>query len=484
MLKSRNKLETDLTVSQTKTIQVRQLLSILDSVVAVLVFLISMRVYDVTRHIDVERFTHYYALMVVTIVNFILCHRVYREQLHLYVRPFWRQASAIVQTVSISVGITVVLMFLLNINFVSRLIYVGFAIGTIVALILIRAFLFWWYFVRENAKKENNLRVLIIGSGRRAQALEKLLKSKESWGYEVVGYLDPDDPQRYNRRRHDNVIGHVNQISEILAREVIEEIIVAVPRSMLSDLQLIIDACQEEGVQLRFMADIYDFDAARIRMELIDQVPLLSFEPVARDERTLLVKRLTDIVIIFAAMPVLLPFFLIIALVIKLDSPGPAFFVQQRVGLHKRRFNMVKFRSMDVDAEARMAEVEHLNEADGPNFKVKDDPRMTRVGRFIRKTSIDELPQLINVLTGDMSLVGPRPMSIRDVDLFDKGIQRRRFSVRPGITCLWQISGRSDLSFDDWLKLDLEYIDGWSLGLDFKILFMTIPTVLKGSGAS
>jgi exopolysaccharide biosynthesis polyprenyl glycosylphosphotransferase len=471
-------------VSQTKTIQARQLLGVLDIVVAVLVFLVSLNVYDATRGIDAGRYVDYYALMIVTVAFFALCRRFSREQLHLHVRPFWKQAVAVVQTVLISVGITVVLLFLLKIEFVSRLIYVGFALGTIVTLVLLRAFLHWWYFVRSGSKTENNLRVLIIGSGRRAQKLSGLLARNERWGFDFIGYLDPDDPNRYSRRKTDKVLGHVNQISEILAREVVDEIIVAVPRSMLMDLQMIINACQEEGVQLRFMADFYDFEAARIRLELIDNIPLLSFEPVARDERTLLIKRFFDLIVVIAAFPLLLPLFAVVALVIKLDSPGPAFFLQDRVGLHKRRFKMFKFRSMVVDAEARMAEVEHLNESDGPNFKVKDDPRMTKVGRFIRKTSIDELPQLINVFQGDMSLVGPRPMSIRDVDLFDKGIQRRRFSVRPGITCLWQISGRSDLSFDEWLELDLQYIDGWSLGLDFKILLMTIPTVLKGSGAS
>jgi exopolysaccharide biosynthesis polyprenyl glycosylphosphotransferase len=279
------------------------------------------------------------------------------------------------------------------------------------------------------------------------------------------------------------VIGHADKISSVLAESVVDEVIIAVPRRMLDDLQSIIDVCQEEGVQLRFMADFYDFEVARIGLDMLGKVPLLSFEPVARDERALLIKRFVDLVLVLLAMPVLLPVFAIVAVAIKLDSRGPAFFVQDRVGLHKRRFRMYKFRSMVVDAEARMAEVEHLNEAEGPNFKVANDPRMTRVGRILRKTSIDELPQLINVLRGDMSLVGPRPMSLRDVSLFDKGVQRKRFSVRPGITCLWQISGRSDLSFDDWLQLDLQYIDEWSLGLDFRILLMTIPTVLKGSGA-
>jgi len=183
-------------------------------------------------------------------------------------------------------------------------------------------------------------------------------------------------------------------------------------------------------------------------------------------------------------MPVVLPLLAVAGIAIKMDSPGPVVFVQQRVGLKKRYFPMFKLRSMHVDAEEKLKEMEHLNEADGPIFKMKNDPRVTRVGAFIRKTSIDELPQLFNVLRGDMSLVGPRPMSIRDVDLFDRGIQRRRFSVKPGLTCIWQISGRSDLPFHKWLELDLEYIEHWSLGLDFKILFKTPAAVLKSKGAA
>jgi lipopolysaccharide/colanic/teichoic acid biosynthesis glycosyltransferase len=173
-----------------------------------------------------------------------------------------------------------------------------------------------------------------------------------------------------------------------------------------------------------------------------------------------------------------------VALFIKITSPGPVFFVQERIGLNKRRFMLIKFRTMVVDAERKIHELEHLNEVKGPAFKIKNDPRITRIGRFLRKASIDELPQLINVLKGDMSLVGPRPLPIRDYNGFDEDWHRRRFSVQPGITCLWQCNGRSNVSFDRWMQLDMEYIDNWSLWLDFKILAMTIPAVLRGSGAA
>ena len=269
----------------------------------------------------------------------------------------------------------------------------------------------------------------------------------------------------------------------MLRDNVVDEVIVAVPRSLLGDLSRIVDACEEEGVRLRFMANIYDFDSATISCALVDDIPLLSYEPVSQSNAKLIFKRIFDLIVVICALPVLLPLFALLALAIRLDSPGPAMFSQKRVGLRKRQFELYKFRSMVQDAEERMKEVEHLNEASGPNFKIEHDPRITRLGRFIRRTSIDELPQVFNVLIGDMSLVGPRPMSIRDVELFDKGIQRKRFSVRPGITCLWQVSGRSNLTFDEWLELDLKYIGEWSLWLDFKILLKTVPTVLRGSGA-
>jgi lipopolysaccharide/colanic/teichoic acid biosynthesis glycosyltransferase len=192
---------------------------------------------------------------------------------------------------------------------------------------------------------------------------------------------------------------------------------------------------------------------------------------------------MVDLAASLAVLPLVLPVLGVIALAIKLDSPGPVFFRQERVGLGKRRFQMLKFRTMVDGADKLQKELEHLNEAAGPIFKIANDPRITRVGRLLRRTSLDELPQVLHVVKGDMSLVGPRPMSVRDVQLFDRGVQRKRFSVKPGLTCLWQISGRSLLPFSKWLELDLYYIEHWSLALDFKILLRTIPVVLKGTGA-
>jgi len=340
-----------------------------------------------------------------------------------------------------------------------------------------------WYFIRSLKKGANFLRVLIIGTGERAKECLKELSNRSEWGIEIIGYLDPDCDRVGQYIMDTPVIGTIDDITDCLKSSVVDEIIIAIPRSMLKDVEHIAEACEEEGIKLRFMADLFNLQVARISLIQIGKIPLLTLEPVAQDEIKLLVKRCYDLILVLLTMPIILLITGIIAIAIKLDSPGPVFFVQQRVGLKKRLFPMPKFRSMIQDAEEKMKEIEHLNEAEGPIFKIANDPRVTRVGRFLRKTSLDELPQLFNVLKGQMSLVGPRPMSIRDVDLFDKGIQRKRFSVKPGITCIWQISGRSNLPFETWIELDLQYIENWTLWLDVKILFKTIPAVLLSKGA-
>jgi len=209
---------------------------------------------------------------------------------------------------------------------------------------------------------------------------------------------------------------------------------------------------------------------------------MLVLRPAVHDTR-LLVKRFADICISSFLIVCLLPLLVVIAAMVKFTSEGPVFFLQERYGLGRRRFRICKFRTMQVDAEARLKELEALNEASGAAFKIRADPRITRVGAFLRRTSLDELPQLLNVLKGEMSLVGPRPMSVRDVSLFSEARLMRRFSVKPGITGLWQVSGRCTTTFKRWMELDLNYVDNWSLALDARILAMTIPAVIKGSGA-
>ena len=460
----------------------RRLLYILDVLTVTFAYVLAVAIVPALwpeRGIDAN---DHYGLLPIIIAVFAVSRHMMSRDLALGRTTMYTQLFGILKEMAQTIGVVLVLIFLLKLQFVSRLVVGWFAVFSVGLLVATRFLIHYWYFLRRSEALEQALNVLIIGSGRRAHLLAKKLQASFEWHVNVVGFLDPKG-QSAGRREGDEILGHVDDIVSVLRDNVIEDVIVAVPRSMLGDVQSIVDACQEEGVRLRFMADLYDLDARRIHLSMVGGIPLLGFEFVDRDHNSLIAKRMFDIVAVLCAAPLILPILLIVALAVKLDSKGPVFFVQQRVGLHKKLFPMFKFRSMVVDAEERLKEIEHLNEADGAIFKIEDDPRITRVGRFIRRTSIDELPQLINVLLGDMSLVGPRPMSIRDVSLFDKGVQRKRFSVRPGITGLWQVSGRSDLPFDRWIELDLEYIDRWTFMADIKILFRTIPAVLKGSGA-
>jgi len=241
--------------------------------------------------------------------------------------------------------------------------------------------------------------------------------------------------------------------------------------------------CEEQGILVRFPSPLFNLKLAQSRISHLEGEAFITHSTENMEGWPVIMKRDLDFTLSLFLLIILSPFFLIISLLIKITSPGPIFFVQERVGLNKHRFRLFKFRTMVQGAEKMITDLERFNEVSGPVFKIKNDPRLTKVGKFLRKTSIDELPQVINVLKGDMSLVGPRPLPVRDYNGFDEDWHRRRFSVRPGITCLWQVNGRSNISFDKWMKLDMEYIDQWSLWLDFKILIMTIPAVLRGSGA-
>jgi exopolysaccharide biosynthesis polyprenyl glycosylphosphotransferase len=250
---------------------------------------------------------------------------------------------------------------------------------------------------------------------------------------------------------------------------------------MLADVMPIVALCTEAGVPVTLLSDLFGDDLPPPRVQRLGSLTALSYAPVHHNEFELWIKRVIDLVGIVALLAVTAPIISVAALAIRITSPGPVVFRQARCGLYGRRFEFLKLRTMYEDAEARRQELADLNEMDGPVFKITDDPRITPVGRFLRKWSIDELPQLWNVLRGDMSLVGPRPPLPDEVDQYATS-DRRRLSMRPGITCLWQVSGRNEIGFANWVKLDLEYIDTWSLARDAEILLGTIPAVLRGSG--
>jgi exopolysaccharide biosynthesis polyprenyl glycosylphosphotransferase len=276
----------------------------------------------------------------------------------------------------------------------------------------------------------------------------------------------------------------MSELQSMLATEPVDEVFISLPMDKYGHvIEAIVQLCQEQGIVVRVQPDLSLRTFVKPYIGEFNGVPFVTVRSVPRDGWPLFIKRLIDVVGGAALLVGLAPLLALAALLIKIDSPGPILFRQERIGLNKRRFQLLKFRTMVVGADQQQHGMEQLNEANGPVFKIKDDPRITRLGKFLRRYSIDELPQLFNVLNGDMSLVGPRPLPVRDVSRINAQWHKRRFSVKPGITCLWQVNGRSDVSFDRWVQMDLEYIDHWCLGLDIKILIKTVPVVLRGSGA-
>ena len=322
-----------------------------------------------------------------------------------------------------------------------------------------------------------NLRsVIVVGAGNRGQEIVELIRENPELGYQFVGFVDdlgaPD------------VLGSLAEMPTILAKTVVDEVIICLPvKTFYDQIQSIAEIAEEQGVTVRIYSDLFNLKLSRAVAGEIGNAPILSIYATRLSDWQSFAKTLIDFVGGLVLLLLLSPLMVMIALLIKLTSPGPVLFIQERVGLNKRRFKMFKFRTMSADAEAEQQTLEQLNEVEGPVFKIRDDPRINPVGRWLRKTSLDELPQLINIVLGDLSLVGPRPLPERDFKRFNKLWFNRRFSVKPGITCIWQISGRSGTSFDKWILQDLEYIDKWSLALDLKILFKTIPSVVRGTGA-
>jgi exopolysaccharide biosynthesis polyprenyl glycosylphosphotransferase len=333
---------------------------------------------------------------------------------------------------------------------------------------------------RGMRRQGRNLRnVVLVGNGEASFELAANLARRADLGYHIVEAIDIGSWENGS----DVTSQVVHRLEALLESRPVDEVFLALPLDAAHPmLHPVVTLCEEQGIAVRVLSSVVDLLLARAQVDEIDGRPVITIFSGPPDSVQLLAKRMIDVAVSAVALIVLLPVLALITLAIRLDSPGAALFVQERVGLGGRRFRFYKFRTMVEGAERLQETLEALNEAHGPLFKIRSDPRVTRVGRVIRRFSADELPQLLNVLKGDMSLVGPRPLPLRDVARIDVRAHKRRFSVRPGITCLWQVSGREP-EFDDWIRADMEYIDNWSLVLDTKILAKTIPTVLTGRGA-
>ena len=327
--------------------------------------------------------------------------------------------------------------------------------------------------------------VVLVGDTPRAQSMARLIHDHPWWGLKLLGLIRerPAASEENTTGSGIPVLGTLADFETTLHSVQVDEVILAVDRGDLPKLEDVFLLCEEMGVKTRLILDFFPHVFAKVELEEFDGTPLLTFSTTPAETGALLAKRAVDVGLAAFLGLVCLPFAAVIAVLIKVTSHGPVLFRQVRCGLNGRPFTFYKLRTMVQDAEERLGEVAHLNEHHGPVFKSAHDPRVTALGRLLRRFSLDEIPQLWNVLKGEMSLVGPRPPLPEEVARYEKW-QRRRLSMKPGLTGLWQVSGRSDLpSFDQWMELDLAYIDNWSLALDFKILLRTIPTVLSGRGA-
>ncbi len=325
-------------------------------------------------------------------------------------------------------------------------------------------------------------RIVIVGAGEVGRRVMRTVVARPDLGYEIVGYVDDNPDKGMGKIGRFCGFGSVDNLSQLIDGQEVDEVIITLPWNYHRRILSVLRACARRDVKARLVPDLFQMSLSRVQVGDLGGLPLIEIQDIAFTRGELTFKRLTDIALSIAALIVGWPFLLLIAIAIKVDSPGSIFFKQERVGQDHRPFRIVKFRTMREGAERELEDLKAYNEADGPLFKMRDDPRVTRVGRLLRRTSLDELPQIINILRGEMSWVGPRPPIPAEVAEY-RHWHHKRLSVPPGLTGLWQVSGRSELTFDEMVLLDLYYIEHWSPWLDLSIMMRTVPKVLARDGA-
>jgi exopolysaccharide biosynthesis polyprenyl glycosylphosphotransferase len=394
-----------------------------------------------------------------------------------YLEILW----AIIKAATLTFLLLGTFIFLFRLTFMTRLFFLLFMGFSFFFIWLEKTTIFMSsHYVRRQGLSTR--RLLIVGTGKRAIDFVKRTDKHPEWGFEILGAIDDEPGRGVHQVARLSIIGTLEDIPRIFHRDAVDEVVFLVPRSRLNSLQGAIEDCETEGVIVTVAVDLFDTKLARSSVGELDGQPLLHFKTTHAKEWELLIKRIFDFVASGLGIIVLSPVLIISATLIKTTSKGPVLFKQSRLGLSGRTFTLFKFRTMRIGADKFLNEVTDLNDMTTPEFRTKKLSMITPVGRFLRKFSLDELPQLFNVFIGHMSIVGPRPTVPDEVEKF-KDWQRRRHSMKPGITCLWQVNGRNNLAFEEWMRLDLEYLDTWSLWLDAKILLKTVPVVLFGIGA-
>jgi exopolysaccharide biosynthesis polyprenyl glycosylphosphotransferase len=430
--------------------------------------------------IEVQNFAIFFALILTC--HFILSAFGLYESNRLSNRL--DESVDLLRATSITIVVLATVAILFRLKLISPLFLAIFWVTSSSICILSRIVL--RHILKQLRLRGRNLRfMLIVGTNERAVRFARRIESEPELGYRLLGFVETDwNGYGGFQGTGYRVVCDFHGFRSYIRENAVDEVMTCLPiKSFYDRISRITRQCGEQGIVVRHHSDFFELKKVHYQAGDLEGEPIISIHTGAMEGWQVHVKRLMDIVLSSILLVSLAPLFSAVAVLIRFTSPGPVFFVQERIGLNKRRFPLYKFRTMQVDAENKIQDLEKLNEAAGPVFKIKNDPRITPIGKILRKTSIDELPQLLNVLKGEMSLVGPRALPLRDYQGFHRDWHRRRFSVRPGITCLWQVAGRSTIPFSQWMELDLHYIDHWSLWLDLMILFKTFPAVLRGSGA-
>lgn len=432
---------------------------------------------DVAYDAPLSAYLPFLVLYVVLTPIFFVVDGVYRTWPRSWMDQVYRITNSTTKVTVLMLAIT----FVFRPRYYSRAMLIEVGLLTILLLALVRAVEagLMAYLRRKGVGIK---RAVIVGAGEVGRTVMRTIVARPDLGYRVIGFVDDNPEKGYTDIGRFKALGPLENLPRVLAEEKPDEVIITLPWMYHRKIMALVRECERHNVRARIVPDIFQMSLTQVNLEDLGGVPLIGVREVSISKGALLVKRIVDVTIAALGLVLAAPLMALIALAIRLDSPGPIIFRQTRVGLRGRLFEMYKFRSMHVGAEEQQDMLADLNEADGPIFKIRDDPRLTRVGRIIRRLSLDELPQLVNVLRGEMSLVGPRPPIPSEVEKYQEW-HKKRLEAPPGMTGLWQVSGRSRLPFDEMVLLDIYYIENWSLWLDFKILMRTIPKVLLGEGA-